>query len=57
MDEATVASAKNIVLKKRAREERENEEANKTKAFDDRLEKVEEKLEAILALLKNKSNL
>jgi hypothetical protein len=57
MDEATVSSAKNIVLKKRAREERENEEASKTKAFDDRLEKVEEKLEAILALLKNKSNL
>ncbi len=54
MDEATVAAAKNIVLKKRAEEEREEEEASKARAFDQRLVKVEEKLEQILSLLQAK---
>ena len=54
-DEATISAAKAIVLKRRAREEKNAEERDKTRAFDSRLQRVEERLDEILELLKKKA--
>ena len=55
MDESTISAAKNIVLKRRAREERSAAEEDRTRAFDARLQNVEERLGEILELLKKRS--
>lgn len=52
-DEATISAAKTIVLKRRAREVKNAAEKDKTRAFDSRLQRVEERLDEILKLLKN----